>query len=128
MSAHTYIPLTDADFSTAFPGSRRVLVDGGQDVRVPMREIALSNGDTPVRVYDTGGPRNTDVHVGLPPLRSDWIQRREDVVEVRDGNRRPVLRAAPGRSVSQLHYARRGQVTPEMEFIAVREGLPAEFV
>jgi len=128
MSAHTYTPLTDADFSTAFPGSRRVLVDGGQDVRVPMREIALSNGDTPVRVYDTGGPRNTDVHVGLPPLRSDWIQRREDVVEVRDGNRRPVLRAAPGRSVSQLHYARRGQVTPEMEFIAVREGLPAEFV
>jgi len=128
MSAHTYTPLTDADFSTAFPGSRRVLVDGGQDVRVPMREIALSNGDTPMRVYDTGGPRQPDVHVGLPPLRSDWIRRRGDVVDVPGGKGRTTLRAASGQSVSQLHYARRGQVTPEMEFIAVREGLPAEFV
>ncbi|MEO8480670.1 MAG: phosphomethylpyrimidine synthase ThiC, partial [Acidobacteriota bacterium] len=128
MTAHAYTPLTDADFSNAFPGSRRVFVEGGRGVRVPMREIALTNGATPVRVYDTGGPRSIDLDAGLPPLRDAWIRDRADVVEVRRGGPRPILRAAAGRSVSQLHYARRGEITPEMEFIAVREGLPADFV
>jgi phosphomethylpyrimidine synthase len=128
MSAHEYVPLTDTDFANAFPGSRRVHVDGGQGVRVPMREIALSGGQPPLRVYDTSGPRIADVREGVPALRAEWIRRRGDVVDTRQGGARPVLRAAPGRIVTQLHYARRGEVTPEMEFIAVREGLPAEFV
>jgi phosphomethylpyrimidine synthase len=128
MSAHQYVPLTDTDFAHAFPGSRRVHVDGGQGVRVPMREIALSGGEPPLRVYDTSGPRIADVREGVPALRAPWIRSRGDVVDTRRGGTRPILRAAPGRIVTQLHYARRGEITPEMEFIAVREGLPAEFV
>ena len=122
-----YTPLTRDDFERAFPCSHRVLVDGPDGVSVPMREIALSNGET-VRVYDTSGPSFTDVHVGLPALRSPWIRRRGDVTEVRSGARRQVLRARTGDPVTQLHYARRGEITPEMEFISLREGLPADFI
>jgi phosphomethylpyrimidine synthase len=124
----SYQPLTEAEFDTAFPASSKVYVDGPRGVRVPMREIALSGNEEPIRVYDTSGPRGYDVHVGLPALRSAWIRARQDVEVVRRGERAEVLRAKPGRAATQLHYARRGDVTPEMEFIAVREGLPAEFV
>src|SRR5687768_9806511 len=124
----SYQPLTEADFDTAFPASRKVHVEGPQGVRVPMREIGLSDGNGSLRVYDTSGPRGYDVHVGLPPLRSPWIRGRGDVEVARKGERGDVLRARGGASVSQLHYARRGDITPEMEFIALREGLPAEFI
>ncbi len=124
----TYTPLTDSDFDSAFPNSRRVLVDAEGGVQVPMREIALSAGEPPLRVYDTSGPRVSDPTVGLPALRADWIRARGDVDEVATGARRTTLRAKPGVSVSQLAYARRGEITPEMAFIATREGLPAEFV
>ncbi|HEY7801140.1 MAG TPA: phosphomethylpyrimidine synthase ThiC [Dehalococcoidia bacterium] len=109
-----------------------------------------------VRLYDTSGPYTdadvtTDVRAGLPPLRRRWIEERSDVEEYdgRDvrpqddglrnddpranreefpGLRRRPLRAKSGRTVSQLHYARKGIITPEMEFIAVREGCAPEFV
>jgi phosphomethylpyrimidine synthase len=126
MARPTYQPLTDDDFDRAFPRSRKVYVDGAHGVRVPMREIALSDGQGAFAVYDTSGPRGFDVETGLPALRAAWIRGRRDVVET-PGDR-PRLRARDGAAVTQLHYARRGEVTPEMEFIAVREGLPAEFV
>jgi phosphomethylpyrimidine synthase len=99
------------DYSTAFPNSRKVHIDGPQGVRVPMREVAVDGGEPPVRVYDTSGPQGIDVREGLPKLRRPWIDAR-------------------GRSavVTQLHYARRGIVTPEMDFIALREGVDAELV
>jgi phosphomethylpyrimidine synthase len=128
MPTTPYEPLTADDFDQAYPGSRRVFVDGAQGVRVPMREILQSGGAPPLAVYDTSGPRHVDVHVGLPDIRLPWIGQRGDVETAGRGTRRPVLRAQPGRAVTQLHYARHGIVTPEMEFIAVREGLPAEFV
>jgi phosphomethylpyrimidine synthase len=128
MTAHTYQPLTDADFAAAFPNSRRVFVEGGQGVCVPMREVALSGGEPPLRVYDTSGPRSVDLRRGLPGLRAEWIRRRGDVEAVVGRGGGTVLRAAGQRAVTQLAYARRGEITPEMEFIAVREGLPAEFV
>ena len=109
-----------------------------------------------VALYDTSGPYTDtaaaiDVREGLPALRRMWILERGDVEEydgreakptddglpreaalenmqVFPGLRRRPLRAKPGCNVSQLHYARLGLVTPEMEFIAVREGLAAEFV
>ena len=62
-----------AEFSTAFPNSSKVLVDGGQGVRVPMREIALSQGEPSLRVYDTSGPQDHDVKDGLPKLREPWV-------------------------------------------------------
>ena len=104
-----------SEFSTAFPNSQKVFVDGDLGVRVPMREIALSKGEPPLRVYDTSGPQGHDVKGGLPKLREAWV------------NERLAQRAA-GAPVTQLHYARKGEITEEMAFIAVREGLPAEFV
>jgi phosphomethylpyrimidine synthase len=138
----------------AAASSRKVYVTGSRhDLRVPMREIALSGGNPPLRLYDTSGPYTDpdaliDLKRGLPPLRLPWILGRGDVQELpgpsstyrrsRDEDpalggvrfasvRRPLL-AASGRRVTQMHYARRGEITPEMEFIAVREGLPAELV
>jgi len=99
----------------------------------------------PLRVYDTSGPytdpsADIDVRQGLKPLRRDWIAARGDTVETEshyrsNGNgadrfpemsRRPMLRARPGGNVSQMHYARRGVITPEMEYIAVRENIGRE--
>jgi phosphomethylpyrimidine synthase len=115
-----------SEFATAFPNSRKIHVDGPQGVRVPMREIALSTvpGGEPssLRVYDTSGPQDHDVTAGLPKLREPWIRAR-----LRSSEHRSSFGAA-GSCVTQLHYARKGEITPEMEFIAIREGLSAEFV
>ena len=128
-------------FAEAFPGSHKVLVSGDH-VQVPMREIALSGGESPLRVYDTSGPQGCDVRKGFPPLRTGWIRDRGGVVAEADPRagrartsgtdaampsaRRPILRATDG--VTQLHHARRGTVTAEMEFVALREGFEPEFV
>ena len=137
--------VASGDYGDAFPSSRRVYVEGPGDVRVPMREIVLSGGEPPLRVYDTSGPRAVDVRRGLPLLREHWIRARGDVVEsgrhelpafardrrhgdasIPDTLDHVVLRGS-GR-VTQMHYARRGEITPEMEFIALREGMDSEFV
>jgi len=110
MAAAPYVPLATADFDSAFPNSTKVYVE--QDgVRVPMREIAVGGGEAPLRVYDTSGPRGHDIRTGLPKLRAEWIAARRGA-------------AAP----TQLHFARKGEITPEMRFIAIREGLQPEFV
>jgi phosphomethylpyrimidine synthase len=129
------------DFASAFPNSSKVYVDGSRGVRVPMREIVLSGGEPPLRVYDTSGPQGHDVREGLPPLRRAWIDARGGCVEVKRSRagggtvEMPPALATTMRTclrgtgaVTQLHYARRGIVTPEMEFIALREGLGPEFV
>ena len=133
--------LAGADYGDAFPNSRKVHVHGPHGVRVPFREIALSGGEPPLRVYDTSGPRDLDVHEGLPALRSDWIRARGNVAEasrsyeaprgaaraeIPEGLRRPTLRGTG--PVTQMYYARRGEITPEMEFVALREGVSATLV
>jgi phosphomethylpyrimidine synthase len=128
MATKRYEPLTEADFDGAFPSSSKVYVPGGQGVHVPMREVELSGGEPPLRVYDSSGPRGFDVHVGVPAIRQAWVLQRGDVVEVKPGTRQPVRTAKPSAAVTQLHYARRGDITPEMEYVAVREGLPADFI
>jgi phosphomethylpyrimidine synthase len=122
-------------YGEAFPNSTKIYVEGGSGVRVPMREIALTGDQPPLRVYDSSGPQGGDVRKGLPALRAMWIRERD--VErslvapdsgplIPDSLQRPIYR---GRGpVTQLHYARRGEITPEMEFVALREGLPADFV
>src|SRR5437879_5410666 len=97
-----------SEFTTAFPNSTKIHVDGPQGVRVPMREIALSGGEPPLRVYDTSGPQDHDVVIGLPKLREPWVIARSS-----SGSRR----ATSSPCVTQLHYARRGEITPEMEFV-----------
>ncbi len=132
-------PLTTSDFDNAFPASRKVWVDGPGGMRVPMREISLSGGEPPLRVYDTSGPHHIDVRVGLPKLRADWILARrveevrrgrgvEGAVEMPEALLPPVYRAKAGERITQMHYARQGEITPEMEFIALREGVDPEFV
>jgi len=125
----------------AFPGSHRVFVEGGRGIRVPMREIALSGGEPPVRVYDTSGPENQDVRQGLPRLREPWIRSRGPYGEAEasykpvPGHSDPDLPMPPRRKVlrgrgnaTQMHFARKGAVTPEMEFISIRENMDPEFV
>jgi phosphomethylpyrimidine synthase len=126
------------DYPGAFPNSRKVHVDGTRGVRVPMREIQLTGGEPPFRVYDTSGPGEIDVRQGLEALRDPWIRGRGDIVEVQrtrtptdavempEGLSRRTLRGSG--SVTQMTYARRGEVTPEMEFVAIREGMAPEFV
>ncbi len=124
----------DHRFETAYPNSRKVYVDGPHGLRVPMREISLSGGEPPLRVYDTSGPPGADVHQGLDPLRQPWIlERPVESVESGPANaggpvglRRPVYRGTG--PLTQLAYARRGETTPEMEFIALREGIETEVV
>src|SRR5258705_9372693 len=99
-------------------------------VRVPFREVALSTGEC-IRLYDTSGPYTdpgftTDVKQGLPPLRRHWILSRNDLEPGPGG--RWGLRAKSGSRVTHMHYARRGEITPEMEFVALRECMSAEIV
>jgi len=134
------------DYGMNFPNSRKVFVEGRHGIRVPMREIELSGGEEPLRVYDTSGPRDIDVHAGIPKLRAEWIRGRGDVEEIGphqlpdlaldpkhgtakipDALNHTVLKSTGG-PVTQMAYARRGEITPEMEFIALREGMKPEFV
>ena len=139
-------------------GSRKVHVAArtGSGVRVAMREIDLEGGEPSLRVYDTSGPYTDpnvaiDINMGLPQLRREWIMARGDVEEYdarevkpedngqlgpdRSGGvpqfpnvvKRP-LRAKPGANVSQMHYARKGIITPEMEYVAERENLGREMI
>ena len=120
-----------------FPGSRKVYATGSDpSIRVPMRAVALTDGDTHV-LYDTSGPYTDleveiDVRKGLAPIRRGWIEARGDTTIVEKPNalfpsHRPRV-AKEGRAVTQMHYARRGEITPEMEFIAIRENCRPEFV
>jgi phosphomethylpyrimidine synthase len=136
--------------TTMNPTRRKVYVEGPDDVRVPFAEVPLGGGEEPVRLYDTSGP-GSDPQRGLRPAREDWILARGDVeryegrpvdprddgrasvrgtatTERFDGPRRAPLRGRPGRRVTQLHYARQGDITPEMAFVAVREGVEPETV
>jgi phosphomethylpyrimidine synthase len=133
-------PSPPSSYRGVFPNSTKVYLDGPQGVRVPVREISLAGGEPPLQVYDTSGPEGFDVREGLPDLRGAWIRERgvESVCRyvgksVESASitdlptyRPTVLRGT--RPLSQLYYARRGDITPEMEFVALREGLPAEFV
>src|SRR3954447_14636131 len=104
-----------SEFAVAYPSSRKVLVNAARGVQVPMREVALSGGEPPLRLYDTSGPQDVGVANGLPKLRTSWVEPRRRA-------------AAGGGPITQMEFARRGEITEEMEFIAVREGLPADFV
>jgi len=95
------------------PASEKVYVE--QDgLRVPVRRISLSGGEPAFDVYDTSGPQGFDPSQGLPKLRAPWIAAR--MKDGDTGNR------------SQMHYARRGIITPEMTFVAIRENVAPEFV
>ena len=93
----------------SFPRSRKVEIG---DLSVPSREIELTNGET-LQVYDTTGPQGHDVHHGLPKRRQAWVDARL---------------ARGDTNHSQMHYARQGIITEEMQFVAIRENRDPEFV
>ncbi|HEX7501461.1 MAG TPA: phosphomethylpyrimidine synthase ThiC [Polyangia bacterium] len=100
------------DFPDGFPASTRVFRTDGE-IQVPFRHIALSAGEPAVEVYDTSGPRGVAGGQGLPKLRQPWIDRRA---------------ARSDTNVTQMHYARGSEITEEMRFVALREGVTPEFV
>jgi phosphomethylpyrimidine synthase len=139
------------------PGSHKVYAPGVlyPDIRVPFREVRVheSAGEPPVTIYDPSGPftdpeAQVDIERGLARPRDAWVAARGDVeavpgraVKPEDNgkvsekylvpefpNRPPVLRAKPGQTVTQMAYARRGVITPEMEFVAIRENLRREMI
>ena len=138
----------------SFKNSKKIYVEGKHNIKVPFREISLSDTasqfgaekNNPVVVYDTSGPYTDpgyqiDIRNGLPALRSQWILDRADVEELdgptssfgkerqndpelekmRFNLKRKPLKAKSGQNVSQMHYAKKGIITPEMEYIAIRE-------
>ncbi len=141
----------------SFPASQKVYREGSQpSIRVPFREVSLTptsgrfgeEQNAPLDIYDTSGPYSDpnvslDLGQGLPALRREWIMARGDVEEY-DGygvplrgknvaqpfpglTRKP-LRGKDGKAPTQMRYAREGIVTPEMEYIGIREGIDPEFV
>ncbi|MDO9371176.1 MAG: phosphomethylpyrimidine synthase ThiC [Gammaproteobacteria bacterium] len=147
----------DEAVTRPFPNSRKIYVPGSRaDIRVPMREVTLSDTpssfgvehNAPLAVYDTSGPYTDpavaiDLRKGLPPLREAWIEERGDtenlgatssaygreraadarLAHLRFAHIRAPRRAKMGRNVTQMHYARQGIITPEMEYIALRENM-----
>jgi phosphomethylpyrimidine synthase len=128
--------------------SKVYVASSAPGITVPFQEVSLSTGES-LRLYDASGP-GSDPTQGLPPLRAPWVEGRGDVetyagrpVGLRDdgraavrrdqraeqfaGPRRSPLRAT-GSAVTQLHYARRGDITEEMRFVATREGCAPELV
>ncbi|MBI3744143.1 MAG: phosphomethylpyrimidine synthase ThiC, partial [Chloroflexi bacterium] len=151
-SAH-YFPASRKVYLT---GSRPDVRAPAREIALSPTEGPSGTEDNlPLQVYDTSGPYtdpavDTNVREGLAALRRNWVLERGDV-EAYDGRtvqpldngrvipgknghhafpglKRQPLRAKPGRTVTQMHYARRGMITPEMEFIALREGVKPEFV
>jgi len=106
-------PVANLPVMEGFPSSEKIYVEA-EGLAVPVRRIHLSGGEPSFDVYDTSGPQNVDPHVGLPKLRKPWIEAR-----MRDGD---------SGNRSQMHYARRGIITPEMKFVAIREKVTPEFV
>jgi phosphomethylpyrimidine synthase len=146
-------PTNDVLSREPFPSSQKVYAPGSDPtIRVPFRAVALTDG-TIHTLHDTSGPFTDpdvgiEVRAGIAPIREPWIERRADtdvlakpssvyrvgreamreLDAIRFPAPRPIRRARAGANVSQLHYARRGEITPEMEFVAIREGVPAELV
>ncbi|MDA8025880.1 MAG: phosphomethylpyrimidine synthase ThiC [Actinomycetota bacterium] len=133
----------------------RYIHDVEHGIRVPVTQIALEaspNGQAnePIMVYRTEGP-GSDPVLGLPPLRSEWIEARGDTEAYTrrerdlhddgraasrrgaasaewEGAKSTVLRSLPGKKVTQMYYAKNGVITPEMRFVALREGCDIELV
>ena len=134
------------------PGSRPDLRVGMREIEQTASSTSFGSGLNPaIPLYDTSGPYTDpdaviDIQAGLPPVREAWIQERADsevldaptseygrerlsdpqLQEIRMTAVRPVRRARDGGAVTQMHYARAGIVTPEMEYIAIRENAGLE--
>ncbi|PCJ59191.1 MAG: phosphomethylpyrimidine synthase ThiC [Planctomycetota bacterium] len=121
---------------------KKIYVDGPKGIKVPFKEISVASQEEPIRIYDTTGPENDDVINGLPDVRQEWILQRGEYKDVQISYKANPSTSDPdlplpkkGRrilegigNVSQMHYARQNIITEEMEYIAIRENMEAEFV
>ena len=145
----------------SYPGSEKIYINGViHPIRVAMRRVNLTPTVTvkdglrtmtenePVTIYDTSGPYTdpaveTDINRGLPRIREQWIDKRDDIErlpgisseygrmreadrqldEIRFANRHAPRRAKAGRRITQMDLSRRGVITPEMEYVAIRENM-----
>lgn len=139
----------------AFPGSTKIYKNSqvNKDIRVPFRQIKLSNSTANIELYDTSGPytdpqAHCDITKGLPNVRAQWILDRQDTEEldqfssiyqhqreankaldeIRFLNHHKPRRAKTNKNITQMHYAKQGIITPEMEYVALRENCKAELV
>ncbi len=139
----------DPKLRTPVGGAKKQYLSGTHypDLKIPYREITLTN-DTTFSAYDTSGPYTdervaVDVAQGLPALRATWVEARDDTEsytgrtivphddsynhadktaqQQAEALQRQPRRAQSGQNVTQMHYARRGIITPEMEYVAIRE-------
>jgi phosphomethylpyrimidine synthase len=136
------------------PGSIKIFETGTlfKDINVPFRQIKLTD-ESSINVYDCSGPytdptQTINIEEGLPELRRPWLVKRDDIEElpsyssayfhsqrmdnkldlIRFQQKKKPLKAKAGKNVSQMHYARKGIITAEMEYIAIREKCSPEFV
>ncbi len=124
------------------PGSEKGYLkkkrDDGVELRVPFRQVRLSD-DSCFPLYDCSGPftdpdASIDVARGLTPVRSTYLSQRSELIEesrnipVPGEFQRQTLVARPGNRCTQMYYAKKGEITPEMEFVALRENMEADFV
>ncbi|MDH6341197.1 phosphomethylpyrimidine synthase [Parabacteroides sp. PFB2-12] len=119
-----------------FPASEKIYINGAiNKVRVGMRQITLNDTqtvdnagtvsykpNTPLIVYDTSGPYSDPkisslLQTGIPRIREEWCKRRKDIVPITP----LVYKAKEGKNITQLSYAKRRIITPEMEYVAIRE-------
>lgn len=120
------------------PNSQKIYTSGKlyPNLRVPQRKVTLTNGSSIV-LYDTSGPYTDpsveiDLTRGLDPLRQSWILERGDTEDAPTNaltnplRRTKAQRAKSGKNVTQIHYAKKGIITPEMEYIAIRENIHLE--
>ena len=154
MKSKDSLPTEQTITRDPFPNSKKVYVPGKlNDIAVAMREVEVNDAKDKIYLYDTSGPYTDssveiDVLKGLPRLRESWIESRGDVERLSNftssfakesaanqikkklafSNLKAPLRAKTGSNVSQMYYARRGIVTPEMEYVAIRENQRREEV
>ncbi len=127
-----------------FPASQRVYICGyNPSVRVPMRKVLLSPSaldkeerpNAPVYLYDCSGPYSDpdiaiDLSHGIAPLRKEWLDRRNDssFYNQRSNAKRKPRKARARQGLSQMYYAKKGEITEEMEFVAIRENMRQEIL
>lgn len=108
---------TSPFYNECFPSSEKVYQTvqhpDGEVLHIPHRRVNLAHPEPPLDLYDTSGPQGVNPRNGLPKLRKSWIEKRE-----RRGDT----------VFTQMHYARKGIITEEMLFAAVREGLDPEYL
>lgn len=134
-----------SDLNFQFPSGTEKAFHQGKlypELRVPYKNVSLEVRENPLPLYDVSGPYadpavNVDVSFGISKIRDAWLSKNPDLARSDrqttssmhgfKGSHR-VLKAMPQTNITQLHYARKGIITPEMEFVAIREGLEPEFV